>query len=79
LADNELLTVLEKRERKRILSELQASAEKEGHVPSTPFLLLRKMAYPLQCIAGVLLGIFIGVFALLANFLVIVWLLHLQF
>lgn len=79
MADNELLAILEKRERKRLFSELQTSAEKEGQVPSAPFFLLRKMAYPLQCIAGVLLGIFLGVFTLLANFLVIVWLLHLQF
>lgn len=79
MADNELLAILEKRERRKILSELQTAAEKEGRVPPTPFLLLRKMAYPLQCIAGVLLGIFVGVFTVFTNFLVIVWLLHLQF
>jgi hypothetical protein len=77
--NKEILAILEGRERKKILSQLQASAEKTGHIPSRPFLLLEKIALPLQYSGGMLLGIFLGIFTLVFNFLLFVWLLHLEF
>jgi hypothetical protein len=75
----EIQTILEKRERKKFLSQLQASGERTGHIPPTPFLLLRKMALALQYAGSVLLGIFLGIFTLVFNFVLFVWLLHLEF
>ena len=77
--NEEILTILERRERKKFLSQLQAWAEKTGHIPPMPFLLLRKMACPLQYVGGMLLGIFLGIFTLVFNLLLFVWLLHLEF
>lgn len=77
--NKEISTILVRRERKKILSQLQASAEKTGHIPPMAFLLSRKMARPLRYIGGMLLGIFLGIFILVLNFLLFVWLLHLGF
>ncbi|MFX0201096.1 MAG: hypothetical protein ACFFCW_33675 [Candidatus Hodarchaeota archaeon] len=75
----EVLTILERREREKFLSQLQATAEKMGYIPPAPFLLLRKMARPLQFVGGMLLGISLGIFTLVLNFFLFVWLLHLEF
>lgn len=77
--NEEVLTILERRERKKILSQLQGLAEKTGHIPSRPFLLLEKIAFPLQYFGGMLIGVFFGIFTLVFNFLLFVWLLHLEF
>lgn len=79
MIDEEILTILEKKERKRFFNQIQTQSEKEGHVPPMPFLLLKKMAHPLQYMGGILLGIFLGIFILVFNFLLFVFLLHLQF
>jgi hypothetical protein len=79
MINEETMTILERRERKKFLSQLQASAEKTGHIPPTPFLLLRKMARPLQYVGGALMGIFLGILTLVFNFVLFVWLLHLEF
>ena len=75
----EILTILVKLARKEILAEYQAAAERAGDIPPTPSLILRKIARPLQYIGGMLLGIMVGIIALLVNLLLFVWLLHLEF
>ena len=79
MIDKDILTILVKMARKEILAEHQAAAERAGDIPSMPFLILRKIARPLQYTGGLLLGIMVGVMALLINFLFFVWLLHLEF
>lgn len=79
MIDEEILTILEKKERKRFFNQIQAQSEKEGHVPHTPFLVLKKTSRPLQYMGSILLGIFLGVSILVFNFLLFVFLLHLQF
>lgn len=79
MVDEEILAILEKKERKRLLHQIQTQAEKEGHIPPTPFLVLKKTSRPLQYMGGILLGIFLGVSILVFNFLLFVFLLHLQF
>ncbi|MFN3532497.1 MAG: hypothetical protein ACK41Q_08325 [Candidatus Brocadia sp.] len=79
MIDEEILAILEKNERKHLLNQFQVQSEKEGHIPPTPFLLLKKTAPPLQYTGGILLGIFLGVSILVFNFLLFVFLLHLQF
>jgi len=79
MVDEEILTILERKERRRFFFQLQALAEEEGHIPPMPSLLLRKTAHPFQYIGGILLGIFLGLFTLIFNFLLFVWLLHLEF
>jgi len=79
MMDEEILTLLEKKEKNRFLNQIQAQAEKEGHIPPTPFLFLKKTSRRLQFMGGILLGIFLGVFILVFNFILFVFLLHLQF
>ncbi len=79
MVDDEILAILEKKERKKGFCQVQTRAEKEGHIPPMPFLFLKKMSRPLQYTGGILLGIFLGVSILIFNFLLFVFLLHLQF
>lgn len=79
MVDEEIVAILEKRERKRFFNQIQAHSEKEGHVPPMPFLLLKKMACHIQFTGGILFGIFCGVFILVLNFLLFTYILHLQF
>lgn len=79
MIDEEILTILEKKERKRFFKQIQDQSEKEGYVPPNPFLFLEKMAHPLQYTGGILFGIFLGIIILIFNFILFVFLLHLQF
>lgn len=74
-----ILSTLQEREKKRLLKQLQTQAEEDGYIPPMPFLWSRKMARPFQYTGGILLGIFLGLFTLLFNFLLFVWVLHLEF
>jgi len=67
---------ISERERKKFLSHLQVLAEKEGQIPSMPFLFLRTMAQPLRYAGGFLLGLFIGVFTIIVAYYVGIMLLH---
>lgn len=77
MTDEEIMTLLEKMEKKRFLNLIQAQATREGLIPPTPFLFLKKMSRPLQYTGGILLGIFLGVSILAFNFLLFVFFLHL--
>lgn len=79
MINEEIVTILEKRERKRLFSHLQASAESERHIPPMPFLILRKTSRILQHTGGVLIGIILGIFTLIFNFVLLIRLLHLEF
>lgn len=78
MVDKEVVVILEKRERRMFLNQMQAQAEEEGYIPRMPFLFLRKMSHLLKYAGGILLGIFLGVFILVFNFILFVLLLHLQ-
>lgn len=77
MTDEEIVTILEKKEKKRFLNQIQIQAEKEGHIPPMPFLFLKKTSRPLRYTGGILFGIFLGVSILVFNFLLFVFLLHL--
>lgn len=79
MVDEEILTLLEKKERKRFFKQIQNQTEKEGYIPPTPFLFLKKTSRPLQYVGGILFGIFLGVSILVFNYLVFVFFLHMQF
>lgn len=79
MVDEEILTILEKKERKRFFEQIQNQAEEEGHIPPTPFLFLKKTSHSLQHMGGILFGIFLGISILVFNYLVFVFLLHVQF
>ena len=76
MVDKDLLMAIKERERKKFLAHLQALAEKEGQIPSMPFLFLRKMAQPLRYTGGFLLGLFIGIFTIIVAYLIGIILLH---
>ena len=69
--------ILERRERRRILAELQAAAEERGEIPAMPRLLTRRMAGPLRYAGGALVAFASALLALLGNFFLLVRLLHL--
>ena len=79
MVDEEILTIREKKERKRFFRQIQNQAEEEGHIPPMPFLFLRKISHPIQYMGGIIFGIFLGVSILVFNYLVFVFLLHVQF
>ncbi len=75
----EIETILYKEERQRYLSELQTRKQEEGIVPHTPSFLLYTFRYLLEYIGGACLGCFVGAFTLLVNFIIFVYVLHLEF
>ena len=75
----EIEIIIEKEERERYFSEIQARMEEEGIIPETPSLLLRRFKRLLEYTGGVCLGAFVGSFILLINFVIFVYFLHLDF
>ena len=75
---NGLEKIIRERERRRFLSELQAAAEKEGHIPSMPALFLRRMEKPLQYAGGLFWGLFLGIITVIISFLLCVNIFHLK-
>lgn len=68
--------IIKERERKKFLSELQSTAEREGEIPSTPPLLLRKLEGTFQYAGGVFLGLFLGMVAMFMSYVVSVLIFH---
>lgn len=75
----EVIAIIEREERERLLSELQRKREEEGIIPKTSFLFSIRFRYFFECIGAVCIGCLMGAFTLLANFIIFVWLLHMQF
>jgi len=75
MTEKKLTKIIEKRERKKFISELQTLAEKEGHIPPMPFLFLRKMARPFHYAGGAYWGVFLGLLTVLLNFFIVTLLL----
>jgi hypothetical protein len=73
-----ILTTIKTHEKQKIYSKIQASMERSGDIPPNPFFILRKFRRILQFTGGILLGILVGIFILLFNYIVIVWILHLE-
>ena len=76
ISEEEIIYIIEKRERRKVLSHFQSLAEREGHIPHMPFLLLERMASPLQYSGAVLLGIILGLVVVFFDFIIIVRILH---
>jgi len=70
MKEKKLITIIEKREKKKFISHLQTLAENEGHIPPMPFLLLRKMAQPFHYAGGVYWGVFLGLLSVLLSFFI---------
>ena len=75
----EVIAILEKEERQRLLSELQLKMEEDGIIPKASLPLAIRFRYFFECIGGMCIGCLIGAFSLMINFVVFVWMLHLQF
>jgi hypothetical protein len=76
--ENRLGKIIKERERRKFLSELQAAAEKEGHIPSMPALFLRRMEKPLQYAGGLFWGLFLGIITIIISFLLSVIIFHIR-
>lgn len=75
----EIEIIIEREERQTYLSELQTRMKEEGIIPQPPFLLVHTLRHLLEYIGGACLAFFVGTFVLVINFIVFVWLLHLEF
>jgi len=76
--ENRLGKIIKERERRKFFSELQAAAEKEGHIPSMPALFLRRMEKPLQYAGGLFWGLFLGIITIIISFLLCVIIFHIR-
>ena len=76
---NNLRKRIEIAERWHIRKEIQGSLEKLGIIPTMPALLSRRYGNYLETGAEILLGGMIGVFSLIINFIIFVFLLHIEF
>jgi len=78
LSDN-LKKRIEIEEKWDIFKKHQDNLENKGIIPKTPFLLLRRYENYLEGAAEILVGCIIGVFSLMINFIIFVFLLHIEF
>jgi len=76
--ENRLEKIIKERERRKFLSELQAAAEKEGHIPSMPALFLRRMEKPMQYAGGLFWGLFLGIITIIISFFLCVVIFHIR-
>lgn len=70
--------VIEKIENERIMNELSLLEQQEGFVKPQPSLLDRKRSY-LEFLGKLVVGIGVAFFTIMFNFLLFVWLLHIEF
>jgi hypothetical protein len=75
----EVSRIVAKAEKKKMYAHLQTLAEEGGLIPPMPALLMKRFSQPLKLTGGFLLGCFFGIFALLANLILFVTFLHMQF
>jgi hypothetical protein len=68
--------IIEEHEKRKCFARLQSEAEEAGKIPPMPRLLLRRLGRFFQYVGGGFLGIFVGLFAYLLNYIIIVLLLH---
>ena len=70
---------IQRKEAITVLEQLQSEEKEKGNIPRTPDLFLRRYAMYLEYTGGVLFGSLISVVSLIFNFLLFVWLLHIEF
>ena len=70
---------IQRKEAITVFEQLQSEEEEKGNIPRTPDLFLRKYARHLEYTGGILFGSMISVVSLIFNFLLFVWLLHIEF
>lgn len=75
----ELTRKIIEEEKLGILYDLQAGLEKEGKIPASPLLLLRKLQGVLEATGGFLLGGMVAAGTLLTNYVIFNFFLHIQF
>jgi hypothetical protein len=75
MSDEELISFLEKIERKKFFKQMQSQVEKEGHLHPNPMLFqfLRKMAVPFKYIGSILWGIILSIITIFVTYIVIVY------
>lgn len=74
--EKKVRAIIEKQEKKRVFSALQADAEREGLIPESPIYLLRKFLVPMHYGWGFMLGVYAGIFAVFISYILAVALLH---
>lgn len=66
-------------ERDKLTREIFLEEQKNGHIPKSHYLLSEKIRSYLKFISEISIGLSIGVFTLIINYLLFVWLLHIEF
>ncbi len=69
---------IEEQELLGVLSE-ENRDEAEAAIPTRPPGILRRLRFPLECLGGILFGLNIAAFAILFNFILFNYLLHMEF
>jgi hypothetical protein len=75
---DEIKEVIEKIEKERLIKELSLLEQKAGNVKKSP-LLTEGTKFYLEFLGMLSMGLGVGIFSLIFNFLLFVWLLHLEF
>jgi len=73
------LKKIEDEEKLRVLEDFQRALAERYVVPSNRQLLLRRYGKMIEGTGGILIGVLIGIFALLFNFIVFNYFLHMEF
>lgn len=75
---DEIKEVIERVEQERVIDELSSLEHKEGFVKKQISLTERSSPY-LVFLGELVVGVGIGVFSMIFNFILFVWLLHIEF
>lgn len=74
----EVKRAVERVENARLEQELVRAEAAEGHAPRKAYLMQRLRPH-LEVAGGVLLGVYVAVMVMILNFLIFVWLFHVNF
>jgi hypothetical protein len=77
--DAESRRQIEEQELLGVLLEERPGDEKRGVISTHPPRILQRLRFPLECLGGILLGVNIAVTAILFNFILFNYLLHIDF
>ncbi len=70
---------IEEQELLGVLSEEEPREQAEGAIRTRPPMLLRRLGLPLECLGGILFGVNMAVIAIVFNFVLFNYLLHMEF
>ncbi len=77
--EKDLIPLIKKEEKKRAYSRLAQSVIDKGEVAPMPYLLLREFRRPIRMVFGAVIGLSMGLFSVIFVFLLVVYIMHMEF